>query len=112
MENILKILSHRIQIISITIENFTVLDSELMVHIMLFSEDYGKKTITFRNVKNIHIDSQYYVCSTKLFIFIEDISVAQWEGISYQIAISEDIMTFYCMDIEINSSFSTLQTSL
>ena len=86
---------------NIVIENFAVTNSNVMIKIELFSVRYGSKVIEFENVSRININSDYYYCSVNSSITIEDLSDCQIEQIRYKIAISEDVMTFYCKDIKL-----------
>ncbi len=102
MKNIIDILNSNFKIVSITIENFTILNSELTIHIQIFSKEFGEKTITFKNVTNINIESEYYASSDKSSIITQDLTTAQLEGVKYKISICVDAMTFYCNDIAID----------
>jgi len=99
MKNIIEVLNSHFKILQIVIENFTILDSNLEVLIKINSAQFGIKTIAFENVSGIDVNSEYYFCSDKSSIIIEDLSGVQMEGIKYRVAIAEDSMTFYCENI-------------
>ena len=101
MEEIIKILTTSFTISKIVIENFTVANSDVMIKIELFAVGYGSRVIEFENASQINIDSDYYSCSIKSSIIIEDLSDSQMEQIRYKVAISEDVMTFYCKEIKL-----------
>ena len=102
MVDIIKVLTTSITIRNIVIENFTVSNSDIMIKIELFSTGYGSKVIEFENVSQINIESDYYHCSFNSSIIIEDLSDCQMEQIRYKVAISEDVMTFYCKGIKLS----------
>lgn len=105
MEDIIKILTTSFTISNVAIENFTVANSDVVIKIELFSAEYGSKVIEFGNVSRININSGYYSCSVNSSIIIEDLSDCQMEEIRYKIAISEDVMTFYCEEIKLLETF-------
>lgn len=99
MKNIVEILKSHFIVLQIVIENFTILDSNLEILIKIKSSDFDEKTILFDKVSSININSDYYFCSSKSSIIIEDLAHAQIEGVKYKIAVAEDSMTFYCENI-------------
>lgn len=101
MKDVFEILNGYFKIIQIIIENFTILDHNLSIRVKISSSDFGNNIITFEGVSRININSEYYVCSDKSSMTIEDLSDAQLEGIKYKIAISEEAMTFYCNEIRL-----------
>lgn len=103
MNNIINVLNSSFNIEQIIIENFTVLDKKIKIFIKINSIDFGITMLAFQDVSAIHIDSEYYACSKQPSIVIEDISNAQMQGIKYKVAISEDVMTFYCQTITLDS---------
>lgn len=103
MKNIIEILNSRFNILQVVIKNFTILDSNLEILIKINSSEFGIKTILFDKVSNININSDYYFCSDKSSIIIEDLSLAQIEGVTYKVAIAEDSMIFYCKNIILNN---------
>ena len=96
MGNIIKLLNSPFLINKIIIENFTLLDEELKLYIEIRSNYFGVKMILFENVTDLNIDSEYYGCSAKSSIVIDDISAYQLENKNYRIFISEDVMSFDC----------------
>ena len=100
MGEIIKILTTSFTISKIVIENFTVLYSDVVIKVELFTID-GSKVIEFANVSRININSDYYSCSANSSIVIEDLFDCQMEQIRYKVAISEDVMTFYCKEIKL-----------
>lgn len=102
MKSIIQVLNSHFKILQIVIENFTISDSNLKVLIKINSTEFDIKTITFENVSSINVNSDYYFCSDKSSIIIEDLSGAQMEDIKYRVAIAEDSMTFYCKDITLS----------
>ncbi|KFF08296.1 hypothetical protein [Chryseobacterium luteum] len=99
MKNIIEILNSHFKILEIVIENFTILNSDLEILIKVNSVEFGIKAILFDKVSSININSDYYFCSDKSSIIIEDLSSAQIDGVTYKVAIAEDSMTFYCKNI-------------
>jgi hypothetical protein len=102
MKDIIEILKSHFKITQIIIENFTILDTDLTIVMKIHSDDFGDKVITFESASRININSEYYTCSDRSSITIEDLSSLQMEGITYKIAISEDVMTFYCKNIKLS----------
>ncbi|TAJ12150.1 hypothetical protein DMA11_13915 [Marinilabiliaceae bacterium JC017] len=102
MKEIITVLNGCFKILRIIIQNFTTLNDDLLIEIEIYSKDLGQKRIKFINVSKIDIHSEYYTCSDKSSIIIEDLSTAQIEGIRYKVLISEDVMTFYCKEIIMN----------
>lgn len=99
MKNIVEILKSHFIVLQIVIENFTILDSNLEILIKIKSSDFDEKTILFDKVSSININSDYYFCSSKSSIIIEDLAHAQIEGVKYKISVAEDSMTLYCENI-------------
>ncbi len=90
-----------VKIEKISIYNFTSLDEQTSIEILLEINRVKRVKVLFFEVRNLNIDSNYYRCSENPRIIIEDISDAQMEDIFYNISISENIMTFYCKRIEL-----------
>ncbi len=99
MEELFKLLNSKFILTQIEIHNFSLLEEDVSVEMKLVSEISGEKNILFENVTRININSEYYSCSERSSILIQDISTLQWEGIMYKVSISEEIMTFYCENI-------------
>lgn len=101
MKKILENLNSSFKINQIIIENFTILDDDITIVIKINSQDKGYMVLTFEGVLRINICSEYYTCSEKSSIILEDLTSAQMEGIKYKISVSEDVMTFYCKSISL-----------
>lgn len=101
MEETIQILAKPIIIERISIYNFTSLDEQISIEMLLEINREKRVKVLFYEVRNLDIDSDYYGCSESSRIMIEDISKAQMEDILYSISISEEIMTFYCKRIEL-----------
>lgn len=101
MKDISEILRGDFQIDRIAIENFTALHSEVFITIEIHSKKLGNVVIIFENVSGININSEYYFSSENSSILIEDISSSQMEDINYHVAISEDVMSFYCKNMRV-----------
>jgi len=101
MDEIHKLLNSRFNIIDISIKNFTRMDEVISIEILIDSEICGLKTIVFDEVSDINIDYKYYASSDKSSITIDDVSMLQWQNVSFEIAISEDCMTFHCNTIQL-----------
>lgn len=99
MEELFKLLNSKFILTQIEIHNFSLLEEDVSIEMKLVSEISGEKNILFENVTRININSEYYSCSERSSILIQDISTLQWEGIMYKVSISEEIMTFYCENI-------------
>lgn len=99
MEELFKLLNSKFILTQIKIHNFSLLEEDVSVEMKLVSEISGEKNILFENVTRININSEYYSCSERSSILIQDISTLQWEKIMYKVSISEEIMTFYCENI-------------
>ena len=101
MQDIIKILNSFFKIKKIAIENFTIPDTDISIIIEINSDENKSRTIVFEGVSRINIDSEYYTCSDKSSIIIEDLSSMGMEGITYKVSISEDVMIFYCSKVRL-----------
>lgn len=99
MEKLFKLLNSKFILTQIRIHNFSLLEEDVSVEMKLMSEIFGEKNILFENVTQLNINSEYYSCSERSSILIQDISVLQWKRVIYKVSISEEIMTFYCENI-------------
>lgn len=99
MKKILEILNSSFLIDKIIINNFTVFNEHVSIEMVLKSDFNDIYKLLFKVVQNLNIDSDYYACSYKSNITIEDISQFQLENVFYKVCISEEILTFYCKEI-------------
>lgn len=105
MNKLLNILNNDYLIDKIIINNFTRTDSDLSIEIYLQINELEIVNILFEEVKNININSDYYGVSETSSIMIDDVTNLQWEGMFYRVMISEDVMCFYCKNIEIKEEY-------
>lgn len=102
IDKIIELLNYSFIIDCIVIKNFTVFNENMDIEINIVSKEYGNKKLIFEDVKRLDVKSENYGCSPSSNILIEDITELGWEGLFYNIKLSDDAMVFYCKTIKMN----------
>ncbi len=101
MENVVEILEMPYKISSVVLENFTSPEYFIVINIYRVLNRTDAYSIVFNEVSNLNISSSEYTYSDESAITIEDISSRQMENVTYKVAISEDVMSFYCKSVHL-----------
>lgn len=60
----------------------------------------GVKTLTFKNVKTLKMDSTFNF-TDETSVAIDDIRSNQWENLNFRVSMWEDEILFYCQSYEV-----------